>query len=498
MRNYPATEYVNELDTGNKNIPQQSSRTIPVLSSVSTTAYPHPEPEMIKDEAYTYFPASVPGEDHLLRWETCEGAKRAKSISELDLDFNGELLPGKKLILNAVYLATSSMSLSPGELIAEIYVDNQKIGSVICNKALPDDDRETDMCIVVDLVQAGITEALRTMENKQFMVKFKTKTGANASVTAYLDKRYRPTLQLNGALIDEIDNSVKYYYHTDHNKNIIALSNERGELTASWDYDAFGNIISQTGITAALNPFRFSSEYHDENLGLIYYNYRHYNPKDGRWISRDPIGEKGGSNLYSYLGNKGNDFDIRGNISSRLIGEPYGGWDGGFTVHWAFQLDNPAKETAYIVQKIERKTLVTDINGNVLIDKEDRYWETWKVEKGNQTCNGRGAIFDQWNTEADDHWSHKTMNMGTCGTIIMKGTLNVYSEKRTGNLTEKWASNRHPLSLDLPSTKDEELWWGNPGSNGEKIAVNTLIATWSGIKDRTVRTDVFIKQTRKY
>lgn len=325
MRNYPATEYVNVLDTGNKNIPQQSSRTIPVLSSVSTTAYPHPEPEMIKDEAYTYFPASVPGEDHLLRWETCEGAKRAKSISELDLDFNGELLPGKKLILNAVYLATSSMSLSPGELIAEIYVDNQKIGSVICNKALPDDDRETDMCIVVDLVQAGITEALRTMENKQFMVKFKTKTGANASVTAYLDKRYRPTLQLNGALIDEIDNSVKYYYHTDHNKNIIALSNERGELTASWDYDAFGNIISQTGITAALNPFRFSSEYHDENLGLIYYNYRHYNPKDGRWISRAPIGEKGGSNLYSYLGNKGNDFDIRGNISSRLIGEPYGG-----------------------------------------------------------------------------------------------------------------------------------------------------------------------------
>lgn len=95
-------------------MPQRSSRTIPVLTSVSTTAYPHPEPEMIKDEAYTYFPASVPGENHLLRWETYEGAKRTKNITELDLDFNGELLPGKKLVLNAVYLATPSMSLSPG------------------------------------------------------------------------------------------------------------------------------------------------------------------------------------------------------------------------------------------------------------------------------------------------------------------------------------------------------------------------------------------------
>ena len=33
---------------------------------------------------------------------------------------------------------------------------------------------------------------------------------------------------------------------------------------------------------------RFSSEYMDDELGLIYYNYRHLNPRDGRWISRDP------------------------------------------------------------------------------------------------------------------------------------------------------------------------------------------------------------------
>ncbi|MEZ3489493.1 MAG: hypothetical protein K1W11_05445, partial [Akkermansia muciniphila] len=39
-------------------------------------------------------------------------------------------------------------------------------------------------------------------------------------------------------------------------------------------------------------------------LGLIYYNYRHLNPHDGRWISRDPIAEQGGWNLFAFVGNR--------------------------------------------------------------------------------------------------------------------------------------------------------------------------------------------------
>lgn len=36
---------------------------------------------------------------------------------------------------------------------------------------------------------------------------------------------------------------------------------------------------------------------------MVYYLYRFYNPVDGRWPSRDPIGEEGGVNLYGYVGN---------------------------------------------------------------------------------------------------------------------------------------------------------------------------------------------------
>ena len=34
-----------------------------------------------------------------------------------------------------------------------------------------------------------------------------------------------------------------------------------------------------------------------------YYNYRYYDPLTGRWPSRDPIEEKGGMNLYGFVGN---------------------------------------------------------------------------------------------------------------------------------------------------------------------------------------------------
>ena len=46
------------------------------------------------------------------------------------------------------------------------------------------------------------------------------------------------------------------------------------------------------------NPFRFSSEYADGVLELIYYNYRHYYPKQGFWLSREPLREEMSFYLY--------------------------------------------------------------------------------------------------------------------------------------------------------------------------------------------------------
>ena len=61
-----------------------------------------------------------------------------------------------------------------------------------------------------------------------------------------------------------------------------------------------------------MNPFRFSSEHYDSELDLVYYNYRHYSPSLGRFLSRDPIQEQGGLNLYAFVENTWSEFDLRG------------------------------------------------------------------------------------------------------------------------------------------------------------------------------------------
>jgi RHS repeat-associated protein len=42
-----------------------------------------------------------------------------------------------------------------------------------------------------------------------------------------------------------------------------------------------------------------------KRVSVADYQYRHYDPKTGRWPSRDPIGERGGVNLYGFVGNDG-------------------------------------------------------------------------------------------------------------------------------------------------------------------------------------------------
>lgn len=72
---------------------------------------------------------------------------------------------------------------------------------------------------------------------------------------------------------------------------------------AVYDYDAFGQSIRVTEPEENLNPVRFSSKYTDEETGLLYYGYRYYSPEMGRWLSRDPIEERGGENLYGFADN---------------------------------------------------------------------------------------------------------------------------------------------------------------------------------------------------
>jgi len=85
------------------------------------------------------------------------------------------------------------------------------------------------------------------------------------------------------------------YLVADGNKNIIQVRNVTGNVTDSYIYDPFGK-VTHNGTSE--NPFQFSSEFFDNETGLVYYNYRYHMPELGRWINRDPIEEESGINLY--------------------------------------------------------------------------------------------------------------------------------------------------------------------------------------------------------
>ena len=65
----------------------------------------------------------------------------------------------------------------------------------------------------------------------------------------------------------------------------------------------FGEVVKKIG-AASEQIFRFSTKYQDDETGLLYYGYRFMNASTGRWVSRDPIGERGGRNLFGYANNE--------------------------------------------------------------------------------------------------------------------------------------------------------------------------------------------------
>ena len=104
-------------------------------------------------------------------------------------------------------------------------------------------------------------------------------------------------------------NGTWYTYGHDLTKNVTELYNTNGMISSVYDYTPYG------AVTAADSdqPFQWSSEVYDNELGMAYYNYRHYNPIDGRWIGKDRISEDIITNKYAFINNEPNtDIDILG------------------------------------------------------------------------------------------------------------------------------------------------------------------------------------------
>ncbi|MFA6445372.1 MAG: RHS repeat-associated core domain-containing protein, partial [Sterolibacterium sp.] len=134
-----------------------------------------------------------------------------------------------------------------------------------------------------------------------------------------------------GGLLAFTANNASTWYFADANGNVANLFTPADTAAATYTYDPFGRRLTATGALANVNPYQWSSKEYHEPSGLVYYLYRFYDPQNGRWLSRDPLGEEGGVNLYGFaLNDPQNCWDAYGLTAAPTFLESlipiYGSW----------------------------------------------------------------------------------------------------------------------------------------------------------------------------
>jgi RHS repeat-associated protein len=104
---------------------------------------------------------------------------------------------------------------------------------------------------------------------------------------------------------------TNYYFTRDHLGSVREMTDTTGTIKTRYDYDPFGRQIKTSGTMDS--DFGYAGMYSHSPSGLSLTLFRAYCADLGRWLSRDPLAEKEGFNLYAYvLNNPINFVDLYG------------------------------------------------------------------------------------------------------------------------------------------------------------------------------------------
>ncbi len=93
-----------------------------------------------------------------------------------------------------------------------------------------------------------------------------------------------------------------YFYAFDHLGSVREVTDSSGNVLAAFGFDPYGN---RSVLSGTFKPvFGFTGIYQHSRTNFALTWFRQYNPSLGRWLSRDPLGESSGVNLYFYAGNE--------------------------------------------------------------------------------------------------------------------------------------------------------------------------------------------------
>ena len=132
------------------------------------------------------------------------------------------------------------------------------------------------------------------------------KTGSEYIIYLYDENGSAYGLLLKNGTTEEY-----YYYIYNAQGDVIGIIDQSGTQVVSYDYDAWGKVLSITGTGAqtigAINPIRYRGYYYDSETHFYYLQSRYYDPETGRFINADGQITAGsdilGCNLFAYCGN---------------------------------------------------------------------------------------------------------------------------------------------------------------------------------------------------
>ena len=134
------------------------------------------------------------------------------------------------------------------------------------------------------------------------LTSFKSLIWAGDTIAEERDATNATTKRYYGQGFVDVTHSVNYFYSRDHLGSIREVTDTSGALHARYEFDPYGRTTKLSGDVDS--DFLYTGHYFHTPSGLFLTLYRAYDPNTARWLSRDPIGERGGINLYGYVGNR--------------------------------------------------------------------------------------------------------------------------------------------------------------------------------------------------
>ena len=153
-----------------------------------------------------------------------------------------------------------------------------------------------------------VTHEYLTLNGKVARETIKT----NNSLTAVLDFIYDESGKPFALKYSTNGTSFETYYYVlnlqgDVVKLIHYIPGFEYESVATYEYDAWGNIVSSSGRLAEINPLRYRGYYYDNETGFYYLQSRYYDPANRRFINADSLASTGqgflGTNMFAYCNN---------------------------------------------------------------------------------------------------------------------------------------------------------------------------------------------------